>query len=112
MYLLARLLQEKNVVALQIGPDSVILFDEHGIHPRGATLRTTKLPRGAWALSDSYGTEEVNPCPAFQFSTAHLVHTSSPARNRWKSWMGKLSGIRFVMDVWPVDELRKLLYVR
>lgn len=110
LFLLARLLQEENVVALQTGNDSVILFDRHGVHQHGATLHAIELPHGAWALSDSHGTDEINPCPAFQFSDAHLVHTGPPG-NYWKGWMSHLAGIRFLMDVWPAEELKKLLYV-
>lgn len=66
------------------------------------------ITKGAWTLSDSQPGE---PCTAFQFSSGHLVHTSSPASERWKEWVKQLSATRYVMDVWSLEEFWTLLYV-
>jgi hypothetical protein len=105
LYLLARLLGEKETVALQISARRYVHFIEHGatIH-KGEALGA--IPAGAWVLSDS--TEEIQPCSAFRFSDAHLVHTSSPAAVNWKK---QLSATRHIMDIWR-EEFERLLYVR
>jgi hypothetical protein len=109
LYLRARLLGEKKTVALQISARRYVLFTEHGatIH-KGEALGA--IPAGAWVLSDS--TEEIQPCSAFRFSDAHLVHTNSPAAINWKDWVKQLSATRYIMDIWREEEFERLLYVR
>jgi len=111
LYLPACLLGERKTVALQINARRYVLFTEQGakIHkgdsPGG-------IPADAWVLSDSMGMDEDQPCSAFLFSDAHLVHTSSPADSICKGWTKQLTAARHLMDLWSEDELKCLLYVR
>jgi hypothetical protein len=76
LYLLARLLGERKPVALQISARRYVLSTEQGANiykgdsPGG-------IPPGVWALSDSMGRGEIQPCSAFLFSDAYLVHYQS-----------------------------------
>ena len=94
-------------VALQINVDHFVLFDEGGIRKHGKH-DDFAIPKGTWTLSDSQSFE---PCTAFQYSEGHLLHTSSPAQDRWKEWVKQLSAKVYVMDVWSLEEFRTLLYV-
>jgi len=110
LYLLARLLGERKTVALQISARRYVLFTEQGANiykgdsPSG-------IPPGAWVLSDSLGKDEIQPCSAFLFSDAYLVHTSSPAAHIWKDWTKQVDAMMHVMDLWS-EEFKHLLYVR
>ncbi|KAF8959419.1 hypothetical protein BDZ97DRAFT_1667164 [Flammula alnicola] len=107
-YVLARRLQEKEPVALQIDSNQFALFDE-----RGVSLHSSECghaPRGAWALSDS-SCEGGRLCSAFQYPDAHVIHTSPPASRRWEGWVNRLSANEYIMDVWSLDELRTMLTI-
>ena len=108
LYVLVRRLQEKNTVALQINSNEFALFDERGVNLHSS--ESGRVPKGAWALSDSIG-EHHGLCSAFERPSVHIIHTSSPASSRWKGWVKRLSADRYVMDVWSLKELRTLLYV-
>jgi response regulator RpfG family c-di-GMP phosphodiesterase len=75
------------------------------------SIYASVIPEGAWTLSDSFGEAQLEPCAAFKHSKAHIVHTSSPASSRWKEWVKQLGAIRYIMDVWSLEELQVLLYV-
>ena len=109
LYLLARLLGERKAAAVQISSQRYVLFTEQGasMH-KGDSIGG--IPADAWALSDSMGTDQT-PCSAFQFSDAHLVHTSSPAARKWKEWKKQLGATIHVMDIWSEEEFKCLLYV-
>ena len=111
MYLLARLLREKQIVCLQTSLDEFIIFDEGGV-TRHTTYSGIHIPDRVWALSDSVGNGQMQPCSAFQYSKAHMVHTSSPAQRNWKHWVKQLSANKYVMDMWNEQELRQLLCVK
>ena len=109
LYLLVRRLQERQPVALEITSNTLAHFDKHGVslHSSFNLDSAYVVPQDAWALSDS--SEGDSPCPAFRMQP-HMIHTSEPALHRWK-WATKFSAFKYVMDVWPLDELRILLYV-
>ncbi|KIM47251.1 hypothetical protein M413DRAFT_23478 [Hebeloma cylindrosporum] len=109
LYLLVRRLQERQPVALQIDADKFALFDERGIslHSASDSGSSFAIPGGAWALSDA-GYGDGSPCIAFKSGGTHLVHTSFPDSKRWK-WVKGLSALRYIMDVWSLDEIRTLL---
>ncbi len=112
LFLLVHLLRERIPVALQIDAKKFVLFDNHGarIYKTDSTYASA-IPKGAWTLSDSSGAEQLEPCAAFKYSKAHIVHTSSPASHRWKEWVKQIGATRYIMDVWSSEELRGLLYV-
>ena len=113
LYLLVRLLGERKTVALQFSARHYVLFNEQGINIRKGD---STVPSGsladAWVLSDSMGMEEIQPCSAFRFSEACLVHTSSPAARDWKDWTKQLAATRHIMDLWTEEEFQCLLYAR
>jgi hypothetical protein len=108
---LIRRLQNKLPTAIQWSPDIFVLFDDQGAHLYGtAGGMRDRLPRDAWALSDS-SASLTQPCNAFMESEALLIQTTSPASHRWKAWAEDLDANIFVMDVWTQDEIYALLYV-
>jgi len=110
--LLVYLLQEQLPVALQIDAHEFVLFDNRGVRSYQTISRyASAIPNGAWTLSDSSGEQQLEPCAAFKYSKAHIIHTSSPAAHRWKEWEKQLGATRYIMDVWHLEELRGLLYV-
>ena len=112
LYLLARRLQERQPVALQMDSQTFALFDEHGVSLHKSSLDSAFLiPKCAWALSDSGAMGDVSPCPAFIQQRPHMVHTSSPASHCWETWVKALSARKYIMDVWSPDEFQTLLYV-
>ena len=112
LYLLARRLQERQPVTLQMNPMTFALVDENGVSLHKSSLDSAFLiPKGAWALSDSSAEGDVLPCPAFIQRRPHIVHTSFPASNCWEKWVMHLSAKKYVMDVWSLDEFQTLLYV-
>ena len=111
IYLLARLLCNRQTVALQISARHYVLFTE-----QGATIhegdKPGGIPKDVWALSDTLGMAETHPCSAFLFSQhAHLVHTSSPAARNSKDWVKQISATEHIMDLWSEKEVERLLYV-
>ncbi|KAF8519742.1 hypothetical protein BU17DRAFT_47470 [Hysterangium stoloniferum] len=111
LYLLFRRLEEQEPVALQIDADEFVLFSMNGVSVHsGKTSFADYIPKGAWALSDSWG-EVLWPCSAFQSPRAHVIHTSSPSSHRWKDWVKRLSADMYIMDIWSLEELRTLFIV-
>ncbi|CAA7264998.1 unnamed protein product [Cyclocybe aegerita] len=106
LYVLARRLQEKEPVALQINSSEYALFCEQGVSIHSS--ESGRVPTGAWALSDSSDGHR-GLCSAFQKPFAHVIHTSSPASSRWKDWVKRLGAIKYIMDVWLPEEFRTLL---
>ena len=112
-YLLICLLGKRKTVALQFSARRYVLFNEQGVNIcEGDSPHSSGLPADAWVLSDSMGLDEIQPCSAFRFSEACLVHTSLPAARNWKDWTKQLGATRHVMDLWDEEEFQRLLYVR
>ena len=111
LYLLARLLGEKKIVALQTSANRFVILDQGGV-TMYETESGAPIPARAWALSDSAGDGQIQPCSDFRDSKAHVVHTSSPAQRNWKHWVKQLTANKYVMDMWNEQELQQLLCVR
>jgi hypothetical protein len=110
-YVLFRRLQNKLPTAVQLDAHTFVLFDSQGPQFHSTEIRKKMLlSRDTWALSDS-SASLIQPCDAFQKSTALLIHTTSPARHRWKTWAKQLNARVYVMDVWKLDEMHAVLYV-
>ncbi|KAF8959416.1 hypothetical protein BDZ97DRAFT_1761441 [Flammula alnicola] len=107
-YVLARRLEKKEFVALQINSGQFALFGEHGVSLHSSEC--DHVPRGAWALFDSSGQAD-GLCGAFHCPDAHVIHTSSPASYCWKDWVKNLSANTYIMDVWLEEEFRILLTI-
>ncbi|KAF8509069.1 hypothetical protein BU17DRAFT_99245 [Hysterangium stoloniferum] len=111
LYLLFRRLEEQEPVALQIDADEFVLFSMNGVSLHsGKASSAYDIPKGAWALSDSWG-ELLGPCNAFRTPRAHVIHTSSPSSRRWKEWKKQLSADMYIMDIWLLEELQTLFII-
>jgi hypothetical protein len=94
LYTLIRRLELREPVALQVTTTQFVIFYQDGV----------KLSESV-DLAPSYTGESHQPCIAFQYSIAHVIHTSS------KQWVKHLSASVYFMDVWSQEELQVLLYV-
>jgi hypothetical protein len=99
-------------VALQL-VGYFIVFQDDGVFKYPLTAQPDVLPKGTWALTDSYE-QNPQPCDTFQTASnldiARIIQASSQAEESWKGWNARCSGHVFVMNYFSIDEMAALGY--
>ena len=113
VFLLVHLLGQKSAVAVQLpekAPRYAFFTD------KGVTIQSeresgpmARYPGNIWALCDS---NEVVTTPSRVFSgigpRMRVIQTTSPKASRWKQWAKEAHARRYVMDIWSIEEIKKL----
>ncbi|TFK82092.1 hypothetical protein K466DRAFT_603955 [Polyporus arcularius HHB13444] len=90
-------LERKLPTAIHLSGDRFVVFDDEGATVRDARNRAD-LSRDYWALSDS-NHDIRQPCRAFRFSNARVIHTTPPRPDRCKEWKKQHSASLLVSEV-------------
>ncbi|KAI0299672.1 hypothetical protein B0F90DRAFT_1727700, partial [Multifurca ochricompacta] len=105
LYLLFYHLSKGLSTALQILPDSFVLFTDSGAEVYAHTFG--RLPDETWALADS-NVENPLSCHSFLRACrkhyAFIVQTSYPDVRRYKTWKKEYNAYGYVMDCFPLTE--------
>jgi hypothetical protein len=112
-YVLFRLLSERKPVAFQL-PNQFVVFQEDSIHIHPLSADGHLLPKGTWALCDSYE-GSIQPCDAFLNAswqkTARIIQTTS-ALETWQKWEVRHSASVFVMKPFSAEDMAALASVK
>ncbi|KAI0790012.1 hypothetical protein C8Q75DRAFT_763582 [Abortiporus biennis] len=114
-YILARLLQQKQIIVASLDGESVLLFYFNKVYYASSSfpgllqypVRSTSTETFLWSLVDTdKGKNE--PAPGLQ-RNKFLVQSASPNPERYKQWVKEKNALIYGMKLWTREELEFVL---